>query len=216
MGVSRGEPLLLGYDARVEPPEWNEGRRRRFLFRPDVPQPVSIDEDVWPSVFGLRSDLRPPYTGPYCHLWEDLGHLEEVVGAAGDVARNTRIVAFGVFTSACTPGERTALDDQIRGVYPDGRPGESLEVIADPSSVQEGWSFLGYDVADLWGLSGLMNAGFLPGREDVDALRAEWGPRLNELHLFEDLADAARFKDFSNLRVSEHAPFFVDGIWRVR
>lgn len=79
------------------------------------------------------------------------------------------------------------------------------------------WEFLGYDVADSGGsISGLMNCGFLPGHEDVAALRARWGPRLNSWHLFDELTDAAAFKDFSDHRVPEHKPFFVNGLWRLR
>ncbi|HEX8703058.1 MAG TPA: hypothetical protein VF815_29745 [Myxococcaceae bacterium] len=89
-----------------------------------------------------------------------------------------------------------------------------VDASGQPYTVDAGWTFLGYDVADLGGsISGLMNCGFLPGQDDVEALRAVWGPKLNSRHLFDDVADAVAFKDFSNHRVPEHRPFFVNGLW---
>jgi hypothetical protein len=74
---------------------------------------------------------------------------------------------------------------------------------------------LGYDVCDEWGLSGLSNCGLEPGREDVAALRAKWGPLLNRAHLFDSRDAAAAFAHASDARVEEHAPFFVYELWRV-
>jgi hypothetical protein len=37
----------------------------------------------------------------------------------------------------------------------------------------------------------------------------------NEGHLFDHLAPTTEFKDFSNERVKEHAPFFIFGIWLI-
>jgi hypothetical protein len=103
----------------------------------------------------------------------------------------------------------------MRGIHPDGTPGDLPTVIADPDRIQPEWRFLGYDVADLGGLSGLANCGFSPELEDREALQRRWGAKLNDCHLFDDLEHAREFKDFSNRRVAEHAPFYVDGIWLV-
>lgn len=79
--------------------------------------------------------------------------------------------------------------------------------------VDRAWRFLGYDVSD-GGISGLANCGF--GPEEVDALRAEFGPHLNEHGLFDEVARAFQFRAVSEVRVPEHAPFHVIGIWWVR
>jgi hypothetical protein len=69
---------------------------------------------------------------------------------------------------------------------------------------------LGFDVSDGFLLSCLTNCGY---REDeVEALRARWTSCLNVHHLFTRAADASAFRDMSNARVKEHAPFFVYGI----
>ncbi|HSK81017.1 MAG TPA: hypothetical protein VLQ45_31480 [Thermoanaerobaculia bacterium] len=207
--------LLLGFDARPsKPPVWDEGRKRDFLLRLDIVTPLSIDTAVWPSVFALHPELRPPYVGPY-GLYENLESLRKHVAAARGTPGDLCIVAFGVASGACTREERRVLDEFLRGVSPDGSPGTTLPEI-NPPAADGGWSFLGYDVADLGGTtSGLMNCGFLPELEDVEALRLRWGPKLNDFHLFDSRKEAREFKDFSNQRVAEHAPFFIHGIWLV-
>jgi hypothetical protein len=80
-----------------------------------------------------------------------------------------------------------------------------------PAALGPTWTLLGYDVADP-GISGLTNCGY-DGR-DVE-LKAAWGPRLNEHHLLTTLDDAFAFRNVTNARVVEHAPFFVFGLWRI-
>ncbi len=62
-------------------------------------------------------------------------------------------------------------------------------------------------------LSGLSNCGFEGERE---ALREDWGPHLNDYHLFEDAESALAFRPVANRIVPEHAPFFVYGLWLIR
>jgi hypothetical protein len=186
--------VLLGFDAREAGGggEWNEQRRNDYLFRPDVARPFSIDQRVWPPVVEVHDS-------PY-RFWDDLARLQEVVRERPE---RPWIVALGVSLSTCSPEEAVAVEPFI----PVGLSGQL-------DTVDARWTFLGYDVADLGGsISGLMNCGFLPGQEDVEALRAVWGPKLNARHLFDDVADAVAFKDFSNQRVPEHRPFFVNGLW---
>lgn len=72
---------------------------------------------------------------------------------------------------------------------------------------------LGYDVADEVMTSGLSNCGY--SNEERDVVRLCWASRLNRFHLFDDGDEALQFKDFSDARVPEHAPFFVFGIYRL-
>lgn len=188
--------VLLGFDAREAGGggEWNEKRRGDFLFRPDVARPCSIDRSVWRPI---AEALDSPYL-----FWHDLALLQEEVH---DRPERPWIVALGASLSACSPEEAAAVEPFI-----------PLDASGQPHTVDARWTFLGYDVADLGGsISGLMNCGLLPGHEDVEALRALWGPKLNSRHLFDGFADAVAFKDFSNHRVPAHAPFFVNGIWLI-
>lgn len=78
--------------------------------------------------------------------------------------------------------------------------------------ISPAWAFLGYDVADPV-VSGLSNCGYAD--TDVQALRSRWGVRLNDRGLFDSVDDAFEFRDLTNERVPEHAPFAAVGLWRV-
>jgi hypothetical protein len=71
--------------------------------------------------------------------------------------------------------------------------------------------FLGYDVADIGRISGLSNCAYVP--DEREALRSEWGPKLNDHHLFTQLEPARAFRRLTDARVPEHAPFYVYGIY---
>jgi hypothetical protein len=192
----RSEHVLLGFDAREAGGggEWNERRRSDYLFRVDVARPLSIDQRVWRPVVEVQDSPH--------RFWGDLARLREVVRERPE---RPWIVALGVSLSACSPEEAAAVEPFI----PRARSGE-------PTPVDPRWTFLGYDIADPGGcISGLMNCGFLPAHEDVERLRALWAPKLNSNHLFDELADAVAFKNLSNHRVPEHAPFFVNGLWLI-
>ncbi|HET8679562.1 MAG TPA: hypothetical protein VFM39_05540 [bacterium] len=158
---------------------------------------------VWPTVFdapdvehlklddeGLGSAglPSPPWTGYAQDLWEDLPRLEEALRAGwGSHPRHCRIIAVSVV------GEWRARVPPVT-----------------PPAVSEGWSLLGFDVSDGFLLSGLANCGYQDN--EIGALRDRWVPRLNTHHLFESVVDADEFRQVSNERVKEHAPFFVYGL----
>lgn len=196
------EERLVGFDARemwVDPAtSWSEKRRADFLFRPDVPKPFSTDTVVWPSVFELNENTRPPD----CFGHQDLcDQLADVQAHLVSVHRGRcYVIAITVFTSS--PSEAQEWDE--------------LVATATPATRDNSWTLLGFDVSDQWLLSGLSNCGFVPEVEDVASLRAQWGPQLNRHHLFDSLDAATAFKDLSNVRVQEHAPFFVFGLWLVQ
>jgi hypothetical protein len=74
-----------------------------------------------------------------------------------------------------------------------------------------GWSCVGYEVANYWMLSGLMNCGYESSEKAT--LTDRFGPSLNEHGLFRSVEIASDFRAMCNLRVPEHAPFAVYGIW---
>jgi len=205
---------ILGFDAR-EPGgrAFTETEKAGFLLRLDVKRVVSCDGGVWPSVF--RSRDRPNYVGFFQKLWEDLDDLRGQV--ASTALGPCDVVAVAVFADLFLPEEAERWRNRLQGVRPDEAAKQSdLELPqANPSTVLETWSFLGHDVCDEWGLSGLSSLGFQPKTEDVAGLRNTWGPRLNRHHLFDSLDDATTFKAVANDRAKEHAPFFVYGLWLV-
>lgn len=75
------------------------------------------------------------------------------------------------------------------------------------------WKFLGYDIADQAMLSGLSNCMY--NEKEINILQSVWSPHLNEHHLFNDIACAVKFRTLTELRVPEHAPFAVYGLYRI-
>jgi hypothetical protein len=204
------EEHLLGFDAREMLPtaeSWTTERRTLYLLRPDVRRPLSADSGVWLSLYddgisgfprpGVPS-LRPPkWTGPNASLWEDLGNLERHLARA-PITVPYRLVAFTWLADASSLNEPRSHGPYDEPMTPGERSPE--------------WQFLGCDVGDGSLLSGLTNCGFGDQRE---TLTKEWGPRLNEHHLFQDAESAFAFRLVTNRRVPEHAPFFVYGLWLI-
>lgn len=210
---------LMGFDARMplsyRDPQWTEERKEQFLFRKDVDVPLSTDTMVWARA--PQRERAPDVWREHEYFqftWSDLAALKEFISQRGDEA-----CAYIVITLMAT-----RVLGEIKANYDPANPDWNREAIliseADspvtPSELDDSWRFLGYDVSDNSLLSGLMNCGLDPELDDVPALRREWGPKLNDHHLFDNLNDSERFSTLSNERVKEHAPFLVFGLWHMR
>lgn len=88
---------------------------------------------------------------------------------------------------------------------------QAIYANTNPAEPKPSWGRLGYDVSDLYLLSGLTNCGYEPDEQNV--LQGEMKRYLNQYHLFTDLNPALEFKEISDHRVPEHAPFFVYGLY---
>jgi hypothetical protein len=77
----------------------------------------------------------------------------------------------------------------------------------EPLSVPEGSTCLGFDVADSGFWSGLSNCGY--SEAERAELRPKWRDRINDFGLLKLEQDALEFRELSDVRVSEHAPFWV-------
>lgn len=209
------DTYVVGFDARRRGADRFGSRSERgaFLFRPDVKEVLSVDASIWPSVFE-RDAYRPSYVGFFQGFWESLRLLREQLRASMIV--DAQLIAAALATNTVSEPDAARLDARFRGVSP-GQPDEAVGELpdTDPPEIDMAWRLAGYDVCDEWGLSALSNCGFQPGVDDVVALRRQWGPRLNERHLFERQDDAVAFKASSDRRVTEHAPFFVYGLWLI-
>ena len=73
------------------------------------------------------------------------------------------------------------------------------------------WKFLGFDVADYWLTSGLSNCGQGIAMSEDD--RRPYQSDLNSSGLFQSADLAAKFAVLLNIRVPEHSPFRVFGMW---
>ena len=212
---------ILGYDIRsvstAWEKEWLPERREMYLLRDIGVQPRSVDRMVWPrpsvdadTERNAEEIAHYDWIGP-CDYWENLAAMRRWMKSRA--LEPSAMIAVTVLFSALDDESPRAWDrivyDPVRGTWLNfwkhHRP--------EPDSPGSDWTLLGFDVADLGGsVSGLMNCGYSAGER---ASVVEFGPLLNEWHLFDDVVDARRFCSWTNERVPEHAPFFVYGIWRI-
>ena len=171
---------------------------------------LSADTMVWPSIFETvvipekRSGLRQPdWIGMNVPFWRDLDALgKAIVEQKSDLGRPFRFVAATWHTDLGFEQE-AKQEGKFLGPYLDA----TLPEVRNPA-----WQFLGFDITDGGFISGLSNCGY--GNERA-ALAAEWERDLNPNHLFNDLRRAFQFRNLTNARVPEHAPFFVIGLWSI-
>jgi hypothetical protein len=83
----------------------------------------------------------------------------------------------------------------------------------EPDRIPEDSVMLGYDVADAGFWSGLSNCGYT--QSELERLRPEWSMRINDFGLLRSESDALAFKNISDQRVPEHAPFWVYRLHRL-
>jgi hypothetical protein len=184
------DTILYGFDARapahVADPNWSDLRRAQYLLAPEISRPLSVDPQVWPRTFSVErtQGCAPDY-------WTDLKALRYLCRAKGLRENAVTLVALAVL------GER----DQVSTVF----------MPCTPSNIDLAWQPLGWDVADSGLVSGLSNCGYCAA--EVDTLRREFGPQLNEHGLFTNLSAAQMFCARSDERVPEHAPFLVHQIF---
>jgi hypothetical protein len=199
---------LLGFDIRQCPgtylqTAWNQETRRAFLLRPEVTWPLSVDTEVWPSVFDdvKEEDYPPGSVRPSLWLWFDLRIMHAFFLAhIKDQPQHGVSIAVVLVTK-----EPARLNDYWEGVlYPYSQ--------LSPREVPTEWLFLGYDVADQYQLSGLANCRY--EASEISGFAVTWAARLNEHGLFQTLDDAMSFRDLTDQRVREHAPFYVYGLFR--
>jgi hypothetical protein len=211
---------LLEFDVRAakEPyvsRHWTAKRRAQFLLRPDVEWPLSVDEGVWPSVFYEKpvesfdegsSTIEIDYAlHNQCKV--NLEQLRTYYDSHRTLAPN------GVFTAIELLSEKEANGNSMSYVI-DGNIQCAIPLeTSTPERPPHGSVLLGYDVADAGYTSGLANCGYT--EEDARALRPLWAQALNSFGLLQTVEEAIRFREVSDRRVPEHAPFWIYAIWRL-
>lgn len=200
--------ILLGFQLRVaskSEEQWNSDRRKLYLLREEVTLSLSVHRNVWPSCENekLLSSLFIDYSADFCSAPNGLSvyNLKES-SIVDKPSRYNDAFLIGI----------TVVDEPINTA-------RELKVNRDildiPYSIEQllrlGWICLGYDVADQWLTSGLMNCGY-ESKEKV-LLVNRFAHLLNEFHLFNSVDVAIEFSVDCNERVPEHAPFIVYGIW---
>ena len=213
---------LVRFDVRLEKGEyvdefWDREHRNRFLLTPDVDWPLSVDPLVWPSVFysevfrqatQLRyASIEVPPTMDEGQYWLNLEHMRNYYETHKKPGDRGILVGIELFSEDSLAEEAVPYETRagIQCALPLGQT-----VPAQRPSASE---LLGYDVADDSWISGLANCEYFP--EERDRLHRLWASRLNEFGLLARLEDAVQFRQVSDARVPEHAPFWIYGIWRM-
>ena len=180
-----------------------------FRLKDDIQKPLSTGKYTWPSLFSYvawedEALPEPGWIGVMGPAWESLDYLESTVRQHwGSGGKPYWIIALSVFTGLFTERD-WAHWTSVR--YPTWN--------TNPAERNPAWELLGYDVSDLDYLSGLSDCGYDP-EEKLD-LVPRFASHLNQWHLFTDHTKAFEFKQVSDERVREHAPFYVYGLYVIR
>jgi hypothetical protein len=213
---------IVRFDVRLDKGDyvdtrWDKEQRNTYLLRPDVDWPLSIDPLVWPSVFYSKIFLGTTHhnygtievdpsvdDGDY---WLNLEQMME------HYRRNKKPGSQGV--PICTQLFSENPIDGDRIAYTIGGGIGCVMLLGDtvPREPPAGVEFLGFDVADATQLSALSNCNYTQGERQ--RLQSKWAERLNDFGLLSTYEHALEFKDVSNERVTEDAPFWIYGISRL-
>lgn len=201
--------LTLGFDAKAAiVSSWDKNRKNIFLLNKNCNFPKSVDDSVWSSVFDSNENqkqINTIFQGYHANLSE----LEQAC-----VEPNKIIVSIALELESCSDSDllewrRRLFGGQKENLLDDGI---NIPSVCEPSIIPSEFKCIGYDIADSWGLSGLMNCA-IDEIEIGDSKAKEFAPFLNEHHLFEDFSKANKYALCLNEIVKEHAPFFVYSLW---
>ena len=218
MKPTENRSCTIGFDARENwlsfSQLWDTNRKELYLVKANVKKPLSVDMNVWPTILdaggivpvsAYDNDLAEFHGVPLSDefqpnspLFVDVYELENTLSGEWPFANKPlMIVAITYFYDS------------------DTQPSKSWPNVGTVSEqIQPEWEFLGYDVADAGLLSGLLNCGYSP--EEKRVANERWSQSLNEHHLFDDIGAAMSFREWTDNRVTEHAPFSIYGLHVVR
>lgn len=213
---------LIRFDVRAAKEQyasrrWDANARARYLLRPDIEWPLSVDRRVWPSVFYSGIVERPDWQS-YATIevdpaidggryWLDLARMRAYYD------RHRTLAPDGVFVGVELLSEKDADVGTVLYKDPEGiQCGLSLEETV-PERPPERSTLLGYDVADVGWISGLANTEYTS--EEIRDLAPVWSNRLNSFGLLATLEDAAAFRQVCDARDPGSAPFWIYALWRL-
>lgn len=211
---------LIRFDVRAAKEQyvsrrWDRDARKRYLLRPDIEWPLSVDPLVWPSVF-YSEIFRRPSVESYSTIevdpavdggqyWLDLDRMRTYYDS------HRALAPGGVFIGVELLSEKDSEAETIPYILSGGiQAAVSLERTT-PARPPEGSTLVGYDVADASWISGLTNCEYT--QQQIGELAPVWGHRLNSFGLLATPEDAIAFRQVSDARIPEHAPFWIYALW---
>jgi hypothetical protein len=195
---------LLGFDAREDEGDGKKTPipadvREVMLLRPEIEMPLSVDTNIWPSHFLYYPHFRTVAREPPLietpresgsDFWLNLTQMRRVLTENG---RTAILIAVELLA----PESITFSDFASANIYS----------ATEPVDVLDRSICLGFDVADSGFWSGLSNCGY--SEAERAELRPKWQDRINDFGLLKSEQDAIEFRELSDARVPEHAPFWV-------
>lgn len=207
---------LLGCDLRLgfagfADAHWDAAKREVFLPRPDIARPASVDPMIWPSLFRYLHLHPTPAMAPHqgAIAIEPTGfehgvtcpwpRLDDMISCFDERGLDIPVVAVAIVLHGDDAWVRSdhsiaILDARNTGAAP-----------------PDGWTLVGFDAADQGLTSGLSNCGYDAGEKPE--WQRLWAGRLNDHGLLTTIEHAVEFPAACDARVSEHAPFFVYGLF---
>jgi hypothetical protein len=226
-------PLDLGFDTLAVPEmvnyanPWGAVGREAFLLRPEIEAPISVDRLICPSIFQpevqrseeskimltrftpslpvnrtvtQQADDWPESDLNILGLWTDFRKMLSWAEQKPDLKKFIRFpIAIQMLLEPEMASELLWLTVTDTGQKP--------VLCADE------WPLLGYDVADRGRISALSDCSYDGG--DLREARLRWGNYVNDWGLLNDLKPATSFREVSNERIREHAPFYTYRVVRI-
>lgn len=189
LGFDIREPLNCHWESF-----WTHERRTKFLIRPEIQWPLSVDNMVWPSVAVSRMPAA-------LNLWFSIGQILEVLP---DLAFQNADSPVLIEIGAVHDDQSSQYWEDLVNGWPQPRGEYEIK-----TGVQE----LGYDIADRYLLSGLSNCMLDP--TELAGIRRAFSQRINSFGLFDQVGHAADLRIVYNELIPEHAPFCVYRIRRI-
>lgn len=218
------EDWIVGYGAREM---WYHNFESMAIRKPGctsflrngIIKPLSVDTSIWSSVFedgnypdlsiderkriGLGTLKIPESIGENMPLWGNLEQLENYL-----TEHNAELIK--PYWIISITGLLEDLEHKSpREEWPRFEP-------TKPGNREEAWRLIGYDINSRYNECCLTGTCFEGNEEHIRSLRNQWGPHLNEYHLFTDIKQAIEFRDLQNCEHPNEAPHFVYGIWLIK
>jgi hypothetical protein len=211
MKQSLGEWRVLGFDGRENIESHMRSPlpaavREELLLRPEITSPLSVDLGIWPTRFQYHPrilNLKGSNGQKLIDVDEDCGgglwlNLHGMKSRLAESFEDATLIAVELFIP-----QHAGVDEFVGLIDHEPTP------MTLPTEAQ----FLGLDVADSGMVSGLSNCGY--SRAEREQLRPEWQSKINDFGLLQAEQDALIFRELTDTRVPEHAPFWVYKIHRL-
>lgn len=199
---------LIGFHLKIVPELikiWDQSRANKFSIQKNISNTFSVDVNVWPNCKNeqICTEIFKDYYVGQNNVQNGLNIFciknESVLHHHSRYNNEGYLIAL-------------SMHDNITNHFRCLKEMHSINIPCCLKQIQDaGWVRLGYDVADYWLYSGLMNCSF----DDLEKnkLHHRFVNSFNKYGLFNLLNDADEFRVNLDLKVPDHSPFAVYGIW---